>query len=248
MAGGIYNLEQDRLCIVHLLLDRGADVNACDDGNATPLNWASFGGKVAIARVLLDHGAAVGSKGYQGRTPLHSAAEGTSGSRHPSSEGDGISTGIAQLLMEHGADANAQDDDDLTPLHLASYYGTVEIARVLLDGGARPNSKSIRGRTPLHAVAEGGDYYSRDNDILVTRLLLERGAEVNVPDGENQTPLHLASYFGKVEMILELLNVNADTNAKNTQGQIPFDLALENPQLDVNATMLLSWLLRGTSR
>ena len=100
VAGGIYNVEQDRVRVVHLLLERGADVNARDEGDATPLNWASFGGKIAIVRVLLDHGAAVDSKGYQDRTPLHSVAEGRC--LYPDSEGDGI--GIAQLLMEHGAD------------------------------------------------------------------------------------------------------------------------------------------------
>ena len=133
----------------------------------------------------------------------------------------------AQLLM----DANAQDEEHLTPLHLASYNGAIEIARELLDGGAHANSKSIHGRTPLHTVAEGGDYYSRNNGVLVTQLLLERGAEVNVADVEGQTPLHLASYFGKAWMVQELLDVGADSDAKNAQGQTPFDLALQNPQL-----------------
>jgi len=216
VAEGRYNFEQDRIRIVQLLLERSADVNAQDENNATPLHLASYNGRAAIARVLLDGGAAANLMGNQGRTPLHSVAEG----RFFYSEDDGIR--VAQLLLERGADVNAPDEDNKTPLHLASYYGNVEIVRVLLDGDATTHSKGNRGWTPLHEVTRCEDQYSMDNtDVLVAQLLLERGADVNASDEDNRTPLHLASYYGKAEIVRVLLDSHATTSSKGNQGWTP---------------------------
>lgn len=237
VAEGKHNFEQDRVRIARLLLEHGTDANgpsAQNGGNATPLHLASYGGRVAIARLLLDRGAAANSKGNQGRTPLHSVAEG----RCLYSEDDGIR--VAQLLLERGADVNAPDDDNKTPLNLACYYGAVEIARILLDGGAIVHSTDNQGRTPLHAVAEGEDYYSRNNDVLVAQLSLERGADVNVPDEHDRSPLHLASYVGKVEVVLVLLNAGADANATDANGQTTLHLVSQGSQGDgVSVAQLL---------
>ena len=219
VAEGKYNFEQDRIHFARLLLDHGADANAQDEHDATPLHLASYDGRIALARVLLDHSAAANSKDNQDRTPLHSVAEGR---YHYSKDRDGIR--VVQLLLERGADVNAPDKDNATPLHLASCYGRVEIARVLLDGGAITDSKGNRGRSSLHIVAEGRDYDSRNNDVLVAQLLLERGAVVDMMDDDNQTALHLASYFGRAEMVLVLLNAGANASAKNALNQTPLQL------------------------
>jgi hypothetical protein len=50
-----------------------------------------------------------------------------------------------------------------------------------------------------------------------------------VPDGDNQTPLHLASYFGRVEMVLVLLNAGANAIAKNAQGRTPLHVVSQCP-------------------
>jgi ankyrin repeat protein len=215
MAKGTHNFEQDRIRIAQLLLGHGVDANAQDKDDETPLHLASYDGRVAIARALLDSGAATNLKGKQGRTPLHSVVSG----RCLYYKDDGIC--VAQLLLEHGADVNAADCDKRTPLHLASYFGKVEIAQVLLGRGAAANSKDKQGRTPLHTVAEGGYPYSQNSDIGVTHLLLEHGADIDAPDEHNRTPLHLASYLGRVQMVLVLLNAGANTRAKDVQGRTP---------------------------
>lgn len=216
---GKYHSEQDRLRFAQLLLEHRADANAQDEDDATPLHLASSDERVEIVRVLLDRGAAANTKDNQDRTPLHSVAEGR---YHYSKDCNGIR--VVQLLLERGADVNSPDKDNGTPLHLASCYGRIEIARVLLDAGAATNSKGNRGRTPLHVVAEGGNYYSRDTDVVVAQLLLERGADVNALDDDDQTPLHLATYFLRAKMVLVLLNAGANASAKNAQGQTPLHL------------------------
>jgi ankyrin repeat protein len=173
-------------------------------------------------RVLLDRGATINSEDKFGRTPLHSVVEGTYNFEQ-------YRVRIAQLLLERGADVNAQNEDNRTPLHSASYYGRVEIARLLLDGGATANSKDAQGRTPLHTVADGGDYYSREDGVLVAQLLLECGADVNVTDDDGETPLHLASYFGRAKTVPVLLNAGANAGAQNAQSQTPLHLVSQHP-------------------
>ena len=188
----------------------------------TPLHSASLYGRPDITRVLLNHGATTNSKDNFGRTPLHLVAEG-----EYNSEQDRIC--VVQLLLKRGADADALDYADRTPLHLATYSLKVELVRVLLDSNATTNSKNYRGRTPLHLAAEGGHYHSRDKEVLVAQLLLGRGADVDVPDDHIQTPLHLASYLGRIEMVLVLLNAGAKANAKDDLGQTPLHLVSRGP-------------------
>ena len=52
------------------LIERGADVNAKDNGGYTPLHWASYNDSIAIAKLLLDAGADLEAKDKWGRTPL----------------------------------------------------------------------------------------------------------------------------------------------------------------------------------
>ncbi|KAH9162801.1 ankyrin repeat-containing domain protein, partial [Lactarius sanguifluus] len=59
-----------------LLLERGVDVNALDEGCATPLHLASLHGMLEVAQLLLDHGAKVNTVNVQGQTPLHLVSQG----------------------------------------------------------------------------------------------------------------------------------------------------------------------------
>ncbi|KAH9046631.1 ankyrin repeat-containing domain protein [Lactarius hengduanensis] len=81
--------EKEKVGVVRLLLEYGADPNACDD-NYTPLHEASSKGFLEIARVLLSYGANVDEKDGEGRTPFEVA----------SLKGHDE---MGKLLLEHGA-------------------------------------------------------------------------------------------------------------------------------------------------
>jgi ankyrin repeat protein len=73
---------------IRFLQERGADVDALDDDNTTPLHVASYFGCAKGARLLLELGANVHLEDRYGRTPFQVAEEG--GRRN-----------ITQLLSEH---------------------------------------------------------------------------------------------------------------------------------------------------
>jgi hypothetical protein len=55
------------------LLRAGADPNARDDGAATALHHASYGGALSLVKVLLEHGGDATLRNQDKRTPLHYA-------------------------------------------------------------------------------------------------------------------------------------------------------------------------------
>jgi ankyrin repeat protein len=91
-------VKHDQVDIMQVLLDYGANPNARDNDNATPLHYSSCWktentvreGTVEGTRLLLRHGATIDAEDNEGRTPLQLALE------HGHKD-------IATCLKEHGA-------------------------------------------------------------------------------------------------------------------------------------------------
>jgi ankyrin repeat protein len=91
----IHWIKGDQDDIMQVLLDHGANPNARDDNNATPLHysswWKGYGyGTVEGTRLLLKHGAIIDAEDNEGKTPLQLALD------HGRDD-------IATCLKEHGA-------------------------------------------------------------------------------------------------------------------------------------------------
>src|ERR1700761_4473903 len=69
--GAIRDIGHDGVAVAKLLLENGADSNAKDKHQNTPLHLASCFGNVEIVRVLLDHDANSSAENAQGYTALH---------------------------------------------------------------------------------------------------------------------------------------------------------------------------------
>ena len=106
------------------LLDRGANVNARDHEDWTPLHLAAYNGRPRFARMLLEHGAAINSPDEDGKTPLHSASENGQ-------------VEIVLLLLEYGADPNAYDENGITPSDIASGRSRGKIVELLSEYGTK---------------------------------------------------------------------------------------------------------------
>ena len=107
---------------VRLLVDHGADVNALDCTQSTPLHLASLQGVLEAVQILMKHGADVNAQNETNSTPLHGA----------SLLGD---VQIVQLLIDHGADVNAKDWNQQTPLHFASSWVSADAASSMSSSG-----------------------------------------------------------------------------------------------------------------
>jgi ankyrin repeat protein len=102
------------------LLDRGADVNARDEDDWTPLYSAALNGRLDFVQLLLDHGAAINPLTDIDQTPLYEA----------SARGH---VDVVRLLLERGADPNISDRDGLTPSDATRRR---EIVQLLSEYGA----------------------------------------------------------------------------------------------------------------
>jgi hypothetical protein len=134
------------------ILDAGADINAEDVLDRTPLHMAAFYGRTKIIDLLLANGADVNAPDHTAMTPLHAAV--ISGGRQ-----------AAQLLLDRQANIQARNDEGQTVLHLAAATGQPTLMKFLIERGANPQAKDSEGRTPL--------YYAKKNYHPKTTALLE---------------------------------------------------------------------------
>lgn len=145
------------LAKVERQLRKGADANAKDEDDNTPLHMAAYWGYNEIVAYLVSKGANINVANKKGKTPLHIAAY--RGHKQ-----------TAAYLISNGADVNAADNYGKTPLHEAVYWGHNETVAYLVSKGADVNATDKDGNTPLHfAVLEG--------HTRVAALLRQHGAK-----------------------------------------------------------------------
>lgn len=138
-------LNQGRLGVANLLLERKANVNLAANNQRRPLHYAAKGNTCQGVKLLISHGAEINVQDEAGQSPLHLAA--ASGN-----------IDIVKILVGKGTNMNLKDREGNTPLHLAardaSYSNPVEadhknaeVAECLLQAGARGDIKNGDGQT-----------------------------------------------------------------------------------------------------
>ena len=198
----------------------GADVEARDKDDMTPLHSAALADAPAAIAALLEAGSDLEARNRFGDTPL------VFGTLRDSP------AAVASLL-EAGADPNAHIGDGTTALHLVGapnpnfahsheIQAAMAILSALLEAGADPNARNRGGfqrfcrrplvvvvpeggATPLHGVA------GLDNPAVV-RALLEAGADPGALDYVGRTAVDWAVWRRNTAMIAALAEAGADLN------------------------------------
>ena len=115
--------QNGHLSICRLLIDKGAQVEAKDNTDWTPLHWAANAGHVEIVRLLCDRGADVEARNRWGRRPLQSAAY------------HGHISVVKELIEVRNAEINARINGGWTALWWARLYDKADIAAYLVSRG-----------------------------------------------------------------------------------------------------------------
>jgi len=195
------------------LQDREQGVYGIDESGGTELHKAArLEGRAGLkaVRALLKKGAEVQARDFEGRTPLHAAAE--AGNWR-----------VCLELVARGADVKALASDNSVPLNMMakgrfepSFYSLQAFVALLGPNAilmGHPVYKLDRRReTPLHQAC------ARGRKWLVLAFLLN-GADVNCSTEMGDTPLHYAIGTNNVDVVKLLLDNEADIYAKDKKGR-----------------------------
>jgi len=216
-------METSMLEMVQLLVSRGANVNAKNKMNYTPLHKAVFNFMGAkpnekdcekILNLLIDKGADLNSQDGNGITPLMGAVQKTTPTK---------------ILVAKGAKPDIQNTNGETALMYAVKGGLLrtvlampivgpatESVKLLLSKGADINVQDKWGKTALMhaagAVNAQGNSYGSYTDVMV--LLLTNGAKIETTDKEGHTALYWASRYNRTKSVESLLAKGANPTQK----------------------------------
>lgn len=200
------------------LLNGGANVNAKDISERTPIHIAIHKKDPSLTKLLISYKANIHEIDIRKDTLLHIAV------REDKPE-------IAKLLLKAGAKVNNKNNADETPFQIAIRDSKLAMSRVLIGAGAQVNVKDSRERTPL-------DIAMNKKDLSFVKLLIHAKADINTKDSIENTPLIRAVQQVKIPLIKMFLNAGADVNHANRYKDTALHIATEKVDLTYDAAII----------
>ena len=207
--------------LVHMLLNYGADPNALNYKNQSPLFLAlqSLKGNARIVQLLLENGADPNIEDFDGKSPLISSIMKNYYE-------------TTKLLIQYGANINENENGPWfhIPIHCAIKYGCKKVLMLLIQNGANLDYKSSYGTTVLHAAIE-------ERKMEMSTILVENSANVNVISDNWLTPLHYGVIMNCVDIVILLLQHGASLSLDVKGGHVvkltPIEYSMRDRKLEV---------------
>ncbi len=162
------------------LIQAGANVNAQDEGENTPLYYAIELGNIEIVKALIKAEADLETVNNMRTTPLMLAVV-----------TDNIQ--IIQLLISSGATVKTTVSvKAYNALHAAAWQAkNIETLKIILKAGTNVNAPDESGNTALHYAVMRANSKNEGADKMLqfVIVLLSAGADVNAKTDEGKTPL-----------------------------------------------------------
>jgi len=229
--------------IAVILLNAGANPNATDNIDRSPIHHAVIWGTLNILKLCVEKGGDIDLKDAEGQTVLHMAA---------SAGNNEILSWLLSSQVGSQIAIDSRDSKGQTALFLAAKFNKRRACSILLENGANLLTRDRFGRTALHAALAA-------QSIESSRVLIEAGGDMFALDSAGQTPfdllmiggmellsglmdrelldnqdnmgntlLHRAILSDASDSIIHLLiSSGADKEARNAAGASPLDLARE---------------------
>jgi len=244
--------------VLQLLLEKGADGNACNKWRETPLLIAANNGHRTAVEALLKHGADpslcseagwsaltfAAHKGYDDIVALLLKAgapvncrvtEDSSTPLHKACAGskEGHLTAV-KLLLENGADVHALNKWRETPLLTAANHGQAGAVEALLNADADPCKCTDTGWSPLSIAA-----YKGHDDVV--KLLLEVGEAPTEEEDPTLSALLQAATKGLPGTVKLLLHHGADHTVTTKKGDTALSILVEQNLIDAAVDMVTEY-------
>lgn len=235
----IATMVKDGERCVDLLIKSGADVDASEMKQETPMHFAARFNNLKAVQLLLEDGAKVDSQNIDGENVLHVCVR--------ESNLTIIETMLDHIIKNRTADEarvliNQQNKDGESSCHYtAKLNGKLshipdedrEIMRLLLKHGGDVFLETFLAReTPVHYCCQSGN----------TNVLSEIQAHLepqecqmayNKPAKNLWTPLFYAAYQGHPDIIRMLLNQSTRVDVFDENGEAPLHVAVERGKEEV---------------
>ncbi|UYV85155.1 PPP1R16B [Cordylochernes scorpioides] len=227
--------------MVKLLVEFGADVNAKDSEQWTPLHAAATCGHINLVKFLIAHAPSVMKIRNYFRcfhimrtvsnvicSDAELLAVNADGNMpYDICEDESTLDYIETEMAKRGITQELIDDT-----RAANENQMLEDMKRLLDQGGDLEVQDNQGATPLH-VASANGYVS------VVEFLLDNNVAPDAADQDHWQPIHAAACWGHPEVIELLVQAGANLNAKTKNGETPYDIC-EDPDLKERIVQLQS--------
>lgn len=218
-------IENGNLPLVELCLDLGAEIEKENELGNSPLWIATAKRWPCIVDELINRGADVNHENQKGNSPLYASC--LCGPRK-----------IAETLIIAGADPEHRNENNDTLVLSCCRNGQPEVLELILE---QVDPEIVKHRPEIdgfNAVMASAETKSK-NGAECLQVLFNYGVDINEKTADDNsllpgsTALHIAAYYNNVLAAQKLIELGADINITNVDGQTALHIAVIQGNLNI---------------